>query len=297
MIYIYICRVSTSKYTLMQCPGPVIPTLEEFRMFFLYIGYDIISEKGCCGVEQQQQQAYKKFVNNNKEVEWAQQLLQAVSCVQNAKNHYKTLLPMLLSRNMTSLHRVCTDITSSNVVPHKEVHGFERCCITGIWHERCIDVSKGSRSVTTLKSLSIQQQSAEDDAVSSDKSSRTTINGGGCIFISPKFLHFSQMLWTMAKIDVVIKNYTIMWLQAHANGATSMQQITCKFDEMSQDFVENLYKVFIHAVEHVCDSLVSHMYNPLFSSCSVPSSSTTTESEATTESQARSGSKSRSEIG
>jgi hypothetical protein len=53
----------------MQCPGPVIPTLEEFRMFFLYIGYDIISEKGCCGAEQQQQQqAYKKFVNNNKEV-------------------------------------------------------------------------------------------------------------------------------------------------------------------------------------------------------------------------------------
>jgi hypothetical protein len=232
------------------------------------------------------------------QVEWAQQLLQAVSCVQNAKNHYKTLLPMLLSRNMTSLHRVCTDITSSNVVPHKEVHGFEKCCITGIWHERCIDVSKGSRSVTTLKSLSIQQQNVDDDAISSDKSSRATGGGAGCIFISPKFLHFSQMLWTMAKIDVVIKNYTIMWLQTHSNGATSMQQITSKFDETSQDFVENLYKVFIHAVEHVCDSLVSHMYDPLFSSpCSSSSSSTTAAAAAATETKARSRSKGRSEIG
>ena len=53
------------------------------------------------------------------DAEWARNLLGAVNTVQACKGHYKTLLPMLVGRNMGALYRVCTDITSNNVPPHK----------------------------------------------------------------------------------------------------------------------------------------------------------------------------------
>ena len=118
--------------SLLPC---TIPTEEEFNQFFLYIAYDSIGER-CNALSTQtepvmQHQTYKKFVQRNKDNEWSRNILAAINVVQTAKNHYKTFLPMLLSRNMIALHKVCIDITSNNAPPHKEVHGLERCYITG----------------------------------------------------------------------------------------------------------------------------------------------------------------------
>lgn len=116
--------------------GQRMPTAEEFSQFFLYIAFDAISER-CNALalgqepgqqeQQQQQPPYRKFVQGNKDTPWARDLLASVARVQACKAHYRAMLPMLLSRNMGPLHRVCMDITSSNVPPHREVR--ETCAL------------------------------------------------------------------------------------------------------------------------------------------------------------------------
>lgn len=244
---------------------PPLPTYNEFHQFFLYIAYDTINEKFFSKTRKdsdpnsnaQGYQQYKKFVQNNKDTEWAKVLLASVSVVQAAKNHYKTLLPMLSSRNMGALHKVCSDITSNSLPPHKEVRNLERCHITGVWHERCIDISKGGRgSSSVIDPTDFMQDNLKTPEVSSTSSSVlpspspshisiTTPNHGsssidssvltplrtvhmqqtmygstsmsgstsGGLFVSPKFRHFTHMLWTVSKLDIVIKNYTTSWLQ------------------------------------------------------------------------------------
>ena len=107
-------------------PGlPRMPTEEEFQMFFLYTAYDCLSERSNSleqlrAPQQQQDMQYRKFVQSNKETDWGRGILASVAAVQATKNHYKTLLPMLLNRNMAQLHKVCVDITTNNNPPHKE---------------------------------------------------------------------------------------------------------------------------------------------------------------------------------
>lgn len=227
-------------------------------------------------------------------------ILESVNAVQTAKNHYKTLMPMLINRNMTSLHRVCLDIASNNSPPHKEVHGLERCYITGVWHEKCIDVTKGNRSTTTPTSTPAMSPSTPTSGVPTSSvptsggyptsgypphsptvsccwspAGTVGVTGGsmGGVFISPRFRHFAQMLWTIAKVDMVIKNYTLAWFQSNNVGVMgSRQDITYRFDNEYGPFCESLYKIFIHAIHHVCNSLYCHMYNPILSSTVQPPS-------------------------
>lgn len=114
-----------------------LPSEEEFQKFFLYIGYDTISDRHQSGVfttgEKPQHQQYRKFVQSNKDSPWAKDLLSAVASVNRARNQYKTFIPMLVDRNMGAMYRVCNDIVASNTPPHREVQYMERCYITGVW--------------------------------------------------------------------------------------------------------------------------------------------------------------------
>ena len=93
-------------------------------------------------------------------------------------------------------------------------------------------------------------------------------NSGG-VYISPRFKHFAQMLWTVAKVDIVIKNYTLAWFQSQgitADSTVSRQTITEKFSKDCSAFCDDLYAVFVHAAQHVYKSLHDHMYNTMLSS-------------------------------
>ena len=74
------------------------------------------------------------------------------------------------------------------------------------------------------------------------------------------------MLWTVSKLDTIIKNYTTWWVGARCHPGQSRQIITTRFSNESTEFSGRLYKIFSHAVVHVCGSLVDHMYSPMFSS-------------------------------
>lgn len=254
-----------------------LPSEEEFQKFFLYIGYDTISDRHQQQVvngEKPQHQQYRKFVQSNKDSPWAKDLLSAVGSVNKARNHYKTFIPMLVDRNMGALYRVCNDIVASNTPPHREIQYMERCYITGVWQDKNIDISKGGRgsnnmvlcnSTTTSNATSPLGQSPIPSPMPSPSpvSSRNGGGGnesclsspvaaaaattsaattsaatppiqpppptlvasmggiGGGIYISPRFKHFAQMLWTIAKLDVIIKNFACDWFNNLDDGVVA----------------------------------------------------------------------------
>lgn len=264
-----------------------IASQEEFQKFFLYIGYDTISDRSTTSGDKQHQQ-YRKFVQSNKDSPWAKDLLSAVASVNKSRNQYKTYIPMLMDRNMGALYRVCNDIVASNTPPHKEVSYLERCYITGVWQEKNIDISKSGRGSSNSASNSnatsplpspsptptpSPMPSPIGGAMGSGASSPppTSITpiqsmGGSGVYISPRFKHFAQMLWTIAKLDVVIKNYASDWFNSLGVFASnqSRQAVTTRFGQDSQVFCGKLYKIFVHAVQHVCSSLHHHIHVPMF---------------------------------
>lgn len=129
-------------------------------------------------------------------------------------------------------------------VPH-----LERCFITGIWQERMLDISKtgrqsaqgqaaaASRQATKPPSQQSSQQSSRQSNQQSKQEQPTGLPGHApdspvtatatattataqrshqtpvSMFISQRFRHFAQMLWTVARVDTVIKNYVLSWME------------------------------------------------------------------------------------
>jgi hypothetical protein len=413
-------------------------TQHEFTQFFLYMGYDIISEKMDL-LQGTKEIPYKKFVQNNKEVEWAKELLGCVGKVLSVKNIHKQLMQQLANRNMNALHRVCIDIVSNSLPPHKQSPSFEKCSVTGVLYQHCVDLCKGVRnnhqhyvsastfhstifpspspspspsphsyplppaaaaattttpsstastapssrsmsptifdrsssSIIMLDSMMLDSTSSElnDDGTEhsatplffegeggggnqkqggqvgtiirssggkgrqkkekenkvkkqqqyhhdpgtpysyhscyqhSSKNLTSSRGGGNCNssgsnsaaaqqqdaaaaaaqrFISPRFKHFAQMLWTMVRIEVVIKNYTVAWfmsnIQHSAKGKQmSKNEATQLFSTASSAFYLKLYKIFMHAIQHVVLSLTHHLQTPVLPR-TVPSSSSLSSS-------------------
>ena len=216
-------------------------------MYMLYIGYDAISDRhqqlqSCLNgspslspaqpadsaeSSRPQHQQYRKFVQNNKDAVWARDLLAAVACVNRSRNHHKTFFPMLADRNMGTLQRVCSDIITSSTPPHKEVPYMERCYITGVWQEKTIDISKGGRGAVSTAgdgggvSGASTPLSTTSGSLNSVQNIPTTTGG---VYISPRFKHFAQMLWMIAKLDTIIKNYAVDWFQCQDISVSSQSR-------------------------------------------------------------------------
>lgn len=83
------------------------------------------------------------------------------------------------------------------------------------------------------------------------------------IYINNQFQHFVHMLWTMSKLELVVKNYTLTWFSQlegqYHRSTTSKKNVLAKFCEDSAVFQEQLYSIFLHAVSHVTSSLVDHL--------------------------------------
>jgi hypothetical protein len=108
------------------------------------------------------------------------------------------------------------------------------------------------------------------------------------IFISCKFQHFVHMLWTVAKLEIVVKNYTLSWfadfllnnntskdpsqqespnesvesMRACGPGGglhVTKKELLALFCSESVPFQERLYTIFLHAVSHVHLSLTEYI--------------------------------------
>lgn len=253
---------------------PPLPTADEFSQFFLYIGYDTINEKCLSkteGANNHGHQQYKKFVQNNKESGWAQVLLAAVSVVHTAKNHYKSMLSMLSSRNMVALHKVCVDISTNNIPPHKEVRNLERCYITGVWHERCIDVSKGVRGgggggggllvsgntsdrvAESREGESLSNSCSSSVASSSNLPSPTTpaslLRGGGCGPSSSPSITLESMYSTQTMYCTTTSTgsaTTGVYISPKFRHFAHMLWTTSKLDTIIKNYTTSWLQVCVH---------------------------------------------------
>lgn len=227
-------------------------SLDEFSHFFLYVGYDTISERlDNVGTAKNSHATtsgsgsgsskvlYRKFVHVNKDTQWAQRILAAVDKVNRQREVCKQFIPVMESRNMVMLARICTYVGSSIMPPVRRVHGMQRCVITNILMDGCIEVFKaGGRSAA-------------------DKHQP----GGGSMYVGQRFQHFLCMLWVLSRMENIIKHYVHEWLGPHKTKAAglSMQQVTRSFSNESKSFCASLYKIFVHAVKHVFCSLSTHL--------------------------------------
>lgn len=113
------------------------------------------------------------------------------------------------------------------------------------------------------------------------------------MFISNHFQHFVHMLWTMSKLDIIIKNFTLSWFSTtskkvnlkkmnnKSKGTVSKSNLLSRFCKESSMFQEHLYKIFLHAVDHVTLSLSDHLEDSLFVAASSVTNDEVTNDEVT----------------
>jgi hypothetical protein len=343
-------------------------TLKDFVCFFQFHAFDILSEK-IDTLQDKKDVAYKKFVQMHREMQWAQNILHSVSKVGKIKGAYKKLLADLNRRNMQQLHHVCCNVVTSNTLPTRQSPTIQKCCVTGKWYEKCLDITKSATSsggngleygisnnnesmfpcvqedgmkksfqyhtsmgvaspctqtAHDLQKMSLQSGHDENVQDTQDNQCASTIHSVGIIgpaarikkcksfrgrrskqnpqfasscvekaavhvqqqhpklFISNQFQHFVHMLWTMAKLDLIVKNYTLSWFSKQGGllmyqsseskhrrkgllssmvastsnpTAISKKRLLEIFCEDSKEFQEDFYVIFVHAVRHVHISL------------------------------------------
>lgn len=106
------------------------------------------------------------------------------------------------------------------------------------------------------------------------------------IFVAGHFEHFVHMLWTMSKLDLIVKNYTLSWFfakqhqeECSSSGSQSSllqskKVLLSTFCKESSTFQEQLYMIFLHAVDHVTLSLNNYLEDTFLSLSCIPEDAT-----------------------
>lgn len=102
------------------------------------------------------------------------------------------------------------------------------------------------------------------------------------VYISHRFKHFVQMLWTCSRVDTIIKNYALAWVASSMPSSSSQlggggggepppsrNLVTARFGEECVDFSRLLYKLFVHAAGHIHASLNGHLHDPMFARAAI----------------------------
>lgn len=220
---------------------------KEFSHFFLFVGYDTISERLLHGRNEAQavpgkgdgshKMQYRKFVQGHKDTRWAKEVLSAVDKVNHNKDLYRQYIPLLEQSNMGALAKICTNVGSSIMPPTRRAHGMQKCIITNIIMDGCIELHRAGRT--------------------NDKQQHDNT-----MYVGQRFQHFLYMLWTVSRIENLVKHYVHEWLlhwKIKCTDQESMQDVIESFTNDSQSFCTQLHAIFGHAVLHVCTSLDTHL--------------------------------------
>ena len=139
--------------------------------------------------------------------------------------------------------------------------------------------------VTTPERHASERHASERHAVGrAAPQSNTMPPSTSPVYISHRFKHFVQMLWTCARVDAVIRNYALAWINAMIASFAqcpsqhtpqleeSMGQHQClsrnvaiaRFSAECTGFCKALYKLFVHAANHIHVSLHGHLHDSVF---------------------------------
>eukprot|EP00961_Rhodomonas_salina_P178931 2414169-Rhodomonas_salina.3 len=147
---------------------------------------------------------YKRYVNacKDKGDKWALEVTHAVQQVTHAVRSIQALVNDLRNSSHAGLHTMCQTVIENNTPPIDQTTVNAECLVSGKPKCQCIVLKCKGR-------------------------------GAPCVMVQSRFGHFVLMLWTVYKMDLVIKTVTRDFIDAvDKDSATSMLHLCQKFSEV-----------------------------------------------------------------
>lgn len=194
-------------------------TLEDVEAYVKYKAFDVIGNG-----------SYRKYVNSVKErgESWATDVLQHVSAVSAAVKYIQTLVGDLQNAyNRRGLYQLCQAVIENNTPPIDQATVIAECIVSGKDKCHCIVLRCKGRGASSI-----------------------TVQG--------RFSHFILMLWTVFKMDLVIKTTTRDFIDSLDNSDDmSMKQLCDMYSAQDDRLPHSIF----HAVQHVTNSLHEALTN------------------------------------
>lgn len=194
-------------------------TLEDVEAYVKYKSFDVIGNG-----------SYRKFVNSmrDKSESWAVELLGHVQAVLGAVKYIQSLVADLQGAyNRRGLFQLCQAVIENNTPPIDQATVIAECVVSGKDKCHCIVLRSKGR-------------------------------GASAITVQGRFSHFILMLWTVFKMDLVIKTMTRDFIDSLECGETLSMKALC--DLYSKQDTRLASSIF-HALDHVTNSLKGALTN------------------------------------
>lgn len=142
-----------------------------------------------------------------------------------------SLVAQLTTPKSQTIQRICRDVMACAQPPIKVLMGRNRCSLTGIYTDHCVDLT------------------------------RTGKNSDG-VYVHPRFWHFFVFLWYCAKLEYVIRACTKQWLQTlHGVDSTPacVTEVCEEYVSQNNEFNERLFRLLERGVDYTSLSLTLYL--------------------------------------
>lgn len=190
-------------------------TLVDVETYVKFKAFDVIGNG-----------TYRKYVNISKDKgdQWAKTMLNSIATVNSSTKIVQALVADLQSSNKTGLYTLCQTVIENNTPPIDQSTVISECSVSGKQKCQCIVLKCKGR-------------------------------GAPCIMVQSRFGHFVLMLWTVFKMDLVIKTLTRDFLEKVENvDDVSMGELCDQFLKETTN-ITKLSNAILHAIDHVRLSL------------------------------------------
>lgn len=206
-------------------------TLADVETYVKFKAFDVIGNG-----------SYRKYVNSCRErgEDWAQKMMESVGQVLSATKRVQHLVSDLQSAGKNGLYLLCQTVIENNTPPIDQNTVISECSVSGKAKCQCIVLKCKGR-------------------------------GAPFIMVQNRFGHFVLMLWTVFKMDLVIKTVTRDFIDsmeqeapaaaAGSGGDTEGAGDERTMGELCESFMSNgeqvtkLANAVLHALQHVRLSL------------------------------------------
>ena len=170
--------------------------------------------------------SYRKYVNSCREKgeSWAVRMQESVMQASSATKMIQQLVSDLQKANKTGLYLLCQTIIENNTPPIDQNTVISECSVSGKAKSQCIVLKCKGR-------------------------------GAPSITVQSRFGHFVLMLWTVFKMDLVIKTLTRDFIDKLGDADEYTMADLCEKFVTNNESITRLSHAMLHAIQHVKMSL------------------------------------------
>ena len=170
--------------------------------------------------------SYRKYVNSCRErgESWAVRMQESVVQANSATKVIQQLVSDLQKANKTGLYLLCQTIIENNTPPIDQNTVISECSVSGKAKSQCIVLKCKGR-------------------------------GAPSITVQSRFGHFVLMLWTVFKMDLVIKTLTRDFIDKLGDADQHTMADLCEKFVTNNESITRLSHAMLHAIQHVKMSL------------------------------------------